>query len=99
MSGSASTANRATADAVSCRFVGGHVGDRWTFTDAGFTVAWIEKDHNYWCGNGYSITQNGLGFYHKQWAQFPYCLNVTPGIVVWLVRISRRNRRSSWAAP
>ncbi|HEY6424439.1 MAG TPA: hypothetical protein VIY28_14570 [Pseudonocardiaceae bacterium] len=86
------TANAALSRAHnSCWHVGDQVGERWTFTEAGKAVAWIEEDHNYWCGNGYSISQNGLGFYHRQWQQFPFCLNVTSDLHGW------DGPHSSWA--
>jgi hypothetical protein len=66
-----------------CWYVGGHVGQRDTFTEAGQPVAWIEKDHGYWCGNGSSITGNGMDFYHGQWVQFPWCLNITNDLHGW----------------
>ncbi len=85
----------AIADATSarsrCWSVGSHIGNRYTFTVAGKKVAWFEEDHNYWCGNGYSITQNGLGFYTRQWVQFPWCLNVTSKLSGW------DGPHSSWA--
>jgi hypothetical protein len=81
---SASVLRGVTTDASSsCWFVGSYVGYRWTFKEAGKPVAWIEEDHNFWCGNGSRITQNGLAFYDRQWEQFPFCVSVTDSIQGW----------------
>jgi hypothetical protein len=80
---SASWLGGATTEAGGCWFVGSKVAERWVFSEGGKPVAWVEKDHNYWCGNGYAITQNALGFYDRKWAQFPFCVSVTTSVQGW----------------
>jgi hypothetical protein len=47
-------------------------------------VGRIEKDHAYWCGNGYRITSNGIpGFYHKVWSQTPWCISGVSNATGW----------------
>jgi hypothetical protein len=78
------TASGATS-ADSCWFQGGHLSNRTSYFEGGVKVAWDEKDHGFWCGNGNSITQNGLpGYYRQQWITSPssFCLvdvNTTNG--------------------
>lgn len=74
--------------AASCWFVGGHIWNLGYYTEAGIRVGTFEKDHNYWCGNGYSITSNGLaGYYHKGPSSTPpWCQAVT-------------NTANGWDAP
>lgn len=75
--GSAPVVSSASASNY-CWYVGNHIYDPVNFYEAGVWVGEFEKDHGYWCGNGYSITDAGganLGFYHKEsTATFtPYC--------------------------
>jgi len=66
-----------TSFSTRCWHQGGHIGDRWNFYQAGIKVGWAEKDHGYWCGNGTSITQNGLAGYSRQtWtpSPSPFCI-------------------------
>ena len=65
---------------AACWYQGGHIWIRWNYTQAGVRVAYHEKDHGYWCGNGSSITDAGgpnWGYYHKIGANAPFCTVTT----------------------
>lgn len=67
----------ALAASTTCWLQGSHLASRINFWQAGVKVGWAEKDHGYWCGNGTSITQNGLpGYYRQHWTPSltPYCM-------------------------
>lgn len=62
-----------TAD--TCWYNGSHIWSIVKWYIGPVYIGNVEKDHNFWCGNGSSITQNGLpGYYHKgPTAAPPYC--------------------------
>lgn len=67
-----------------CWYVGSHIwkSQKWYWN--GIKVADVAENHPYWCGNGSSITQNGLTFYQNNWVQSPpYCLNVSGQAQGW----------------
>jgi len=77
------------AHAASCYGVGqGPSTDRVNFYEGSIKVGWAEKDHGYWCGNGYSITDLGganFGYYHKTWTPdlTPYCIVLPFNVNGW----------------
>jgi len=72
------------ANGSSCWYVGSHVSNWVGWKEAGVVVIKLTKGHNYWCGNGYSITSNGIaGFYSKPWAQFPWCAGDIDRMTGW----------------
>jgi hypothetical protein len=84
-SGVVSDALDAHASAA-CWYQGNHIWHRWDYTEAGVKVAYAEKDHGYWCGNGSSITDSGgsnWGYYHKIGANPPFCTVTTFNVNGW----------------
>lgn len=73
---SASTSQSITANIASaCWYTGSHIWDIQKFYLGPAQIGDVEKDHSYWCGNGYSITDDALaGYYHKgPDSTPPYC--------------------------